>query len=108
MKPQLPAFKWVPIGLDYSPQDFQRKRKENQWASFPDDHQDPELRQSALDRNNSASGQQLPQRQRWNSRCGWDANPSEYCSEDSELDSVSMVLATTSEASTATREHGQE
>ena len=102
-----PVFEQVPMGLDYFPQDFQ-KRKENCLVSSCDDHQDPALQQSVLDRNNSASSQQLPQRQKWNSRHRQDADPSGYYSGDSELDSVSMVSATTSEASTAMKEQGQE
>ena len=55
----------------------------------------------ALDRNNSASGQQLPQRQKQNVPQRQDTDQSGYYSEDSELDSASITLVLVSKASTA-------
>ena len=55
----------------------------------------------ALDWNNSASGKQLPQRQKWNVPRRQDADQLGYNSEDSELDSASITLASVSEAGTA-------
>ena len=54
-----------------------------------------------LDWNNSASGQQLPQRQKRNVSWRQDADQSRYYSEDSELDSASITSVSVSEASTA-------
>ena len=54
----------------------------------------------ALDWNNSASSQQLPQRQGWNASQRQITDQSGYYSEDSELDSVSITSVLVSEAST--------
>ena len=62
----------------------------------------------ALDQNNSASGQQLPQRQKQNVPWRQDADQSGYYSEDSELDSVSITLVSVSEASTIRGEQKRE
>ena len=91
------------MGLDYSPREFQQRKGKNRWSDSYDDYGDYALRQVALDQNNSASGQQLPQRQKQNFPWRQDADQSGYYSEDSELDSASITSVSTSEAST-TRE----
>ena len=54
----------------------------------------------ALDQNNSVSGQQLPQRQKWNFPQRQNTDQSGYYSEDSKLYSASITLVSVSEAST--------
>ena len=53
-----------------------------------------------LDWNNLASSRQLPQMHRWNVSWRQGTDQSGYYSDDSELDSVSVTLVSTSEAST--------
>ena len=72
---------------DYSPREFQRRRK-NWWSDSYGDHGDQAPRQVTLDKN-SALGQQLPRRQMQNSGWRQDADQSGYYLEDSEFDSVS-------------------
>ena len=62
----------------------------------------------ALDQNNSASCQQLPQRQGWNVSQRQDTDQSGYYSEDSELDSDSITSVSVSKASTAREEQNKE
>ena len=95
------GFVKVPVGLDYSPREFRHRRRKNRWTNSYDDHGDQAPRQVALDKNNSASSWQLPQRQKQNSGWRQDVDQSGYYSEDSEFDSVSMTSVTTSKASTA-------
>ena len=60
MKPPSPGFVKVPMGLDYSPGDFQQRRRKNRWSDSYGDHHDPVPRWVTLDKNNSALGQQFP------------------------------------------------
>ena len=62
----------------------------------------------ALDWNNSASGGQLPQRQKQNVPQRPDADQSGYYSEDSELDSACITLVSVSEASTTREKQNRE
>ena len=87
--------------LDYSPGGFLQGRRKNRLSDSHGDHGDPAPRQVALDRNNSASGRQLSQSKMQNSRQRQDAGQSGYYSEDSELNSVSVTLVSTSEVSNA-------
>ena len=103
MKPSSPGFIKAPMGLDYFPREFQQRRGKNQWSDSYDDNGDYAPRQVALDQNNSVSGRQLHQRQKWNFPWRQDAYQSRCYSEDSELDSSSITLVSVSEAST-TRE----
>ena len=91
------------MGLDYSPREFQQRRGKNRWSDSYDDNCDYAPRQVALDWNNSASGQQLPQRQKQNFPQRQDTDQSGYYSEDSELHSASITSVSVSKAST-TRE----
>ena len=68
----------APIGLDYSPKEFQQRRGKNQWSDSYDDNGDYAPIQVVLDQNNSASGQQLPQWQKWNVSWRQDADQSGY------------------------------
>ena len=97
MKPPSQGFVKMPMGLDYSPREFLQGRRKNQFSDSYGDHGDWAPRQVALDKNNSASGWQLPQRQMWNSRWRQDAGHSE----DSEFNSVSVTSVSTFEVSTA-------
>ena len=63
------------------------------------DHHGQIPRQVTLDRNNSALGWQLPQRQVCNFPWRQDADQSGDYSEDSELDSASVTMVSASEAS---------
>ena len=103
MKLSSPGFIKAPIGLDHSPREFQQRRGKNQWSDSHDDNGDYAPRWVALDQNNSASGWQLPQRQKHNVPWRQDTDQSGYYSEDSELDSASITLVLVSKAST-TRE----
>ena len=103
MKPSSPGFIKAPMGLDYSPREFQQRRGKNQWSDSYDHNGDYASRQVALDQNNSASGQQLPQRQKQNVPWRQDADQSGYYSENSELDSASITSVPVFKAST-TRE----
>ena len=85
MKLSSPGFLKAPIGLDYSPKEFQQRRGKSQWSNSYDDIHDYAPRWVALDQNNSASGQQLPQRQKQNVPWRKHADQSGYYSEDSEL-----------------------
>ena len=98
----------APIGLDYSPREFQQRRGKNQWSDSYDDNGDYAPRWVALDWNNSASGRQLPQRQKGNVPWRQDAEWSRYYSEDSELDSASVTLVSVSKASTTREEQNRE
>ena len=89
----------VPIGLEYSPGEFQQRRRKNQLSDSYGDHHDQIPRWVTLDENNSTSGQQLPQRQMWNFPQRQDADQSGYYPEDSELDTASLTLVSASEAS---------
>ena len=60
MKLPSSGFMKTPMGLDYSPGGFLQGRRKNRLSDSHGDHGDPAPRQMALDRNNSASGQQLP------------------------------------------------
>ena len=108
MKPQSLRFIKMPIGLDCSPQEFQRRKKENWWTNPYNDHYDETPGWAALDKNNSALSQLLPRRPKWNSRQRQDVDQSGYYSEDSEFNSVSMTLVTTSEAGTARKGQNRE
>ena len=108
MKSPSPGFVKALMGLDYSPKEFQKRRRKNQWSDSYGDHGDQAPRQVTLDKNNSALGWQLPQRQVWNSGWGQDADQSGYCSEDSEFNSISLTLVTASEANTAREEQNRE
>ena len=107
MKPSSPRFIKAPIGLNYSPKEFQQRRGKNQWYDSYDDNCDYAPRWVALDQNNSASGQQLPQRQKQNVPQRQDADQSGYYSEGSELDSASVTLGSISEVSTAREEQNR-
>ena len=78
MKPSSPGFNKAPIGLDYSPREFQQRRGKNQWSDSCDDNGDYTPRWVALDWNNSASGRQLPQGQKQNVPWRQDADQSGY------------------------------
>ena len=52
MKPSSPGFVKAPIGLDYSPKEFQQRRGKSQWSNSYDDNGDYAPRQVALDQNN--------------------------------------------------------
>ena len=62
----------------------------------------------ALDWNNSASSQQLPQRQGRNVSWRQGTDQSRYYSEDSELDSASVTSVSVSKASTAREQQDKE
>ena len=72
--------------------------KENRLSDY---YGDQAPRQVTPDKNNAASGWQLPQRQMQNSGQRQDACQSQYYSDDSEFDSVSVTLVSTSKVSTA-------
>ena len=99
-KPSSPRVIKSPIGLDYSPNEFQERKGRNQRFNPHNDDGDYAPRRVALDRNNSALSQQLPQMQGQNVSQRQGANQSGYYSEDSELDSVSVISVSVSEAST--------
>ena len=101
MKPPPPGFIKTPMGLDYSPGEFLQRRRKNRMSDSYGDHGDLAPRQVALDKNNSASSWQLPQRQMQNSRWRQDAGQSGYYSEDSKFNSASVTSVSTSEVSTA-------
>ena len=63
MKPSSSRFIKTPKGLDYSPSKFQDKRGRNERFNPQNDDGDYAPRWVVLDWNNSASSQQLPQRQ---------------------------------------------
>ena len=63
MKPPSPGFVKAHVGVDYSQREFQQRRRKNQWSDSYGDHGDQAPRWVTLDKNNSASGWQLPQRQ---------------------------------------------
>ena len=86
----------MPIGLDYSPGEFQQRRGKNWLSNSYDDYDDQAPRQVALDKNNSASSWQI-QNFRWRQ----DADQSGYYSEDSELDSISVTSVSISKVNTA-------
>ena len=96
MKPPSPGFVKVLMGLDYSPREFQQRRK-NRWSDSDGDHGDQAPRRFTLDKNNSTSGRKLPQKPMQNSGWRQDADQSGYYSEDSEFDSVSITSVSTSE-----------
>ena len=100
MKPSSPRFIRAPIGLDCSANEFQERRGRNQRFNPHNDDGNYAPRWVALVQNQSASIQQLPQRQGWNVSRRQGANQSRYYLEDSELDSVSVTLVSASEAST--------
>ena len=100
MNPLSPRFIKMPSGLDYSPREFLHGRRKNQLFDSYADHSDQASRQVALDKNNSTSGWQLYQRQMQNSGQRQDAGQSGYYSENSEFDSVSVTLVSTSKVST--------
>ena len=108
MKPPSPRFVKAPVGLDYSPKEFQKRKGKNRWSDSYDDSGDYAKRQVVLDWNNSASGQQHPQRQKQNVPRRQDADQSGYYSEDSELDSPSVTSASVSGANTAREEQSRE
>ena len=108
MKLSSPRFVKAPIGLDYSPKEFKKRKGKNRWSDSYDDSSDYAPRQVALDWNNSASGQQLTQRQKQNVPRRQDTDQSGYYSEDSELESASVTLASVSRASTAREEQNKE
>ena len=56
MKPPPQRFIKAPIGLDYSPKEFQKRKGKDQWSDSYDDSCDYAPRQVALDQNNSVSG----------------------------------------------------
>ena len=85
------------MGL-HSPGEFHQRR----------DQHDQIERWVALDWNNSASGQQLPQRQMQNFPWRQDADQLGYYSEDSKLDSVSLTSVSTSKASITREGQNQE
>ena len=66
MKLSLPRFVKAPIGLDYSPKEFQKRKGKNGKSNPYNDGGDYAPRQGVLDRNNSASSRQLSRRQGWN------------------------------------------
>ena len=99
MKLPSPGFVKVLMGLDYSPREFWQRSRKNWWSNSYGDHGDQTPRWVTLDKNNSASGWQLPSRQVCNSRWRQDTDQSGYYSEDSKFDSVSVTSATSSEAS---------
>ena len=70
----------MPMGLDYPPGEFLQRRRKNRLSDSYGDHGYPAPRQAALDKNNSASSQQLPRRQMQNSRWRQDAGLSGYYS----------------------------
>ena len=101
MKPPSTGFVKMPMGLDYSPREFLQGSRKNRLSDSYGDHGDRAPRQVTLDKNNSASGWQLPQRQMQNYGQRQDAGQSGYYSEDSKFDSVSVTSVSTSEVSTA-------
>ena len=74
----MPLSDKMPMGVEASPYYFGKGMRSDKWTSC--------RCQRPLDRNNSASGQQLP----W-SRLNRSISPSGYYSEDSDLDSTSMT-----------------
>ena len=108
MKPSSQRFVKAPIGLDYSPKEFQKRKGKNQRSDSHDNSGEIAPRQVALDQNNSASGQQLPRRQGQNVSQRQGADQSGYYSEDSELDSTSITSVSVSEASTTREQQDKE
>ena len=98
-KPSFPIPEKIPMGLNCSPQHFQQREKDNQWAGCHSGkhHSNPQL--TPLDRNNSAWSRQPPQQPRGDQQWESDAGQSGYYSEDSDFDLVSMTSVTTSKAS---------
>ena len=82
--------------------------KEKESIDSCGDHCDQIPRQVTLDKNNSTSGWQLPQRQMWNFPQRPDTDQSRYYSEDSEWDSASVTLVSVSKASTTREGQNQE
>ena len=95
------------MGLNCSPQQFQQRVKDNQWAGYHSGKHHSNPQSTPLDRNNSALSRQLPRQSRGDQRWEPDAGWSGYYSEDSDFNLVSMMSVTTSEAS-ATRERQTE
>ena len=56
MKLSLPGFIKAPMGLDYSPREFQQRKGKNRWSDSYDGNSDYAPRWVALEWNNSASG----------------------------------------------------
>ena len=86
----------VPMGMDCSPWDFKKRAKSEKWSR--NCQSNPAV--SPLDRNNSASGRQLPRRSRG---LPWDRDTSQsgYYSEDSNFNSILLMSVATSGASTS-------
>ena len=81
--------------MDYSPRDFKKRAKSEKWSRNHRSHPAASL----LDRNNSASGRQLPRRSMGLPQ-GRDMSQSGYYLEDSNFNSISMTSAATSGFST--------
>ena len=99
MKLSSPRFIQAQMELDYSQNEFQGMKGKNQRSHHHDGSQYVP-RKMTLDWNNLASSQQLPRMQRWNASWRQGADQSEYYSDDSKLDSVSMTSVSASEACT--------
>ena len=90
-----PLTERMPMRIDSSPQHFEKGARSEKWLGC----QWLKLATSPLDRNNSTSGRQLPRR---SMRLPWDRDTSQsgIYSEDSDIDSASMVSVATSSTST--------